>query len=109
MHVVRVARQNFRKFLQKMGKKGFLDTLELIRDNKNIHYNEIQKYLLDKKILDGRASVPIILNGLVEMNFIERKVEVDTRPMRTQYSISKIGLQTFKTLQDLESELKSTL
>lgn len=92
-----------------MGKKGFLDTLELIRDNTGIHYNEIQKYLLDKKILDGRASVPIILNVLVSMNFVERKVEVDTRPMRTRYSISKLGLQTFKTLQCLKTELKSIL
>lgn len=76
--------------------------LNHINENENVHYNDVLKYSIDKKIVDGRASVTIILNGLTDLGLLERLVS-QTRPLRTTYRVSKKGRMVIKQLRDLES------
>ena len=84
-----------------MSKKGFYETLNHILDHENVHYNDVLRYCLEKGIVDSRASVTIILNGLTELDLLERKVS-PTRPIRTTYKISKKGKTVLKHLKELE-------
>lgn len=84
-----------------MSKKGFYNVLNHIHENEDVHYNDVLKYSIDKKIVDGRASVTIILNGLTDLGLLERLVS-QTRPLRTTYRVSKKGRMVIKQLRDLE-------
>jgi len=85
-----------------MSKKGFYDVLSYVCEKKSVHYNEVLRYVLDRRIVDSRASVTIILNGLTKLGLLERTV-TDTRPIRTKYQVSKTGHQIIKNLKELES------
>ncbi len=87
-----------------MSKKGFYHILKHINENENVHYNDVLRYSLDKKIVDSRASVTIILNGLTDLGLLERTVS-QTRPLRTTYKISKKGIIIIRNLKELESLL----
>ncbi len=97
-----IPRQDFLVFLRKMSKKGFYEVLNYIHEKKSVHYNEVLRHVLDKKIVDSRASVTIILNGLTSLGLLERTV-TDTRPIRTSYQVSKTGHHIIKNLKELES------
>lgn len=84
-----------------MSKKGFLEVLEYVRDNEGVHYNEVLRHAFDKKIVDSRASVTIILNGLTDLGLLERAV-TNTRPIRTTYKISRKGGLVINKLKELE-------
>ena len=84
-----------------MSKKGFYDTFNHVLENENIHYNDVLKHCLEKRIVDSRASITIILNGLTELDLLEREVS-QTRPIRTTYKVSKKGKTALKHLKDLE-------
>lgn len=84
-----------------MAKKGFYEILNYIAEKKTVHYNEVLRHAIDKKIVDSRASITIILNGLTNLGLLERKV-TDERPIRTNYSVSKNGHQIIKNLKELE-------
>jgi len=84
-----------------MSRKGFYEVFDYILDHEGIHYNEVLKHCLEKKVLDGRASVTIILNGLTELGLLEREVS-QSRPIRTTYKVSKKGKIVLKSLKDLE-------
>jgi len=84
-----------------MAKKGFYEILNYIAEKKTVHYNEVLRHAMDKKIVDSRASITIILNGLTNLGLLERKV-TDERPIRTNYSVSKNGHQIIKNLKELE-------
>ncbi len=85
-----------------MSKKGFYEILNSINEKESVHYNEVLRYALDKKIVDSRASVTIILNGLTNLGLLERTV-IDTRPIRTNYRLSKKGHHIIKWLKELEA------
>jgi DNA-binding HxlR family transcriptional regulator len=85
-----------------MSKKGFFEVLIYVYEKKNVHYNEVLKHVLDKKIVDSKASVIIILNGLTKLGLLERTV-TDTRPIRTNYQVSKTGHHVIRNLKELES------
>lgn len=95
-------RQDFAAFLRKMSKKGFYDMLNHINENENIHYNDVLKHCLEKGIVESRASVTIILNGLTDLDLLEREVS-QTRPIRTTYRVSKKGRTIIKYLKELET------
>lgn len=84
-----------------MSKKGFYEILNYVMEHENIHYNDVLKHCLDKRIVDSRASITIILNGLTELDLLEREVS-QTRPIRTTYKVSKKGKTALKHLKDLE-------
>ena len=88
-------------FLRKMSKKGFYETLNHIGENDNVHYNDVLRYSLEKRIVSSRASVTIILNGLTDLELLERKVS-QTRPIRTTYKVSKKGKSVIRHLKELE-------
>lgn len=94
-------RRDFLTFLKRMSKKGFLEVLEFVRDNEGVHYNDVLRHAFDKKIVDSRASVTIILNGLTDLGLLERSV-TNTRPIRTTYKVSKKGHSIIKGLKELE-------
>ena len=85
-----------------MSKKGFYHVLNHINENEGVHYNDVLRYSMDKKIVGSRASITIILNTLTDLGLLERMVS-QTRPLRTTYKISKKGKMVIKNLQDLES------
>lgn len=95
-------RKDFLAFLKRISKKGFLEVLEFVRDNEGVHYNDVLRHAFDKKVVDSRASVTIILNGLTDLGLLERSV-TNTRPIRTTYKISKKGHSVIKGLKDLET------
>ena len=70
-------------------------------EHENIHYNDVLKHCLEKRIVDSRASITIILNGLTDLDILEREVS-QTRPIRTTYKVSKKGKVVIKHLKDLE-------
>lgn len=84
-----------------MSKKGFYDILKYVEEIGELHYNDVLRYALDKNIVDSRASITIILNGLTDLSLLERKV-LDTKPIRTTYKVSKKGHFVLKTLHELE-------
>lgn len=84
-----------------MSKKGFYEILNHMIEHKHIHYNDVLKHCLEKRIVDSRASVTIILNGLTELGILKREVS-QTRPIRTTYKVSKKGKTTLKHLKELE-------
>jgi DNA-binding HxlR family transcriptional regulator len=84
-----------------MSKKGFYEILNHVIEHENIHYNDVLKHCLEKRIVDSRASITIILNGLTELDLLEREVS-QTRPIRTTYKVSKKGKTILKHLKDLE-------
>ena len=89
-----------------MSKKGFYDILKHIEEKKSVHYNDVLRYALDRKIVDSRASITIILNGLTNLGLLERTV-IDTRPIRTNYSVSKKGHNVIKNIKELEAAFYS--
>ncbi|AJW70616.1 winged helix-turn-helix transcriptional regulator [Nitrosopumilus adriaticus] len=91
-------------FLRMLSKKGFLETLFHINDKKDVHYNELQKYLMKKKIVSSQASVTIILNGLTNLGLLDRFI-IDGKPPRTSYSISKAGKSVLTQLSNLKKTL----
>ena len=84
-----------------MSKKGFYDILLHVRDNPGAHYNEVLRHSLEKKIVGGRASITIILNGLTDLGLLERTISQD-RPIRTTYHVTDKGNKTIKCFADLE-------
>lgn len=84
-----------------MSKKGFYEILNHVIEHENTHYNDVLKHCLEKRIVDSRASITIILNGLTELDLLEREVS-QTRPIRTTYKVSKKGKIVLKHLKDLE-------
>lgn len=94
--------KDFTAFLRIMSKKGFYDMLNHIIDHENVHYNDVLRHCLEKRIVDSRASITIILNGLTELDLLEREVS-PTRPIRTTYKISKKGKTVLKHLKELEA------
>jgi DNA-binding HxlR family transcriptional regulator len=89
-----------------MSKKGFYDILKYVEEEKRVHYNDVLRYALDGKIVDSRASITIVLNGLTNLGLLERTV-IDTRPIRTSYSVSKKGHSVIKNIKDLETAFHS--
>lgn len=87
--------------MRKMSKKGFYDTFEYVSEKNSVHYNEILNYLLEKKIIDSRVSVPIILKGLTDLGLLERIV-TNTRPIRTKYQVTTNGHPILRILKELE-------
>ncbi len=85
-----------------MSKKGFYEVFNYIHEKKSVHYNEVLRHALDKKIVDSRASITIILNGLTNLGLLDRTV-TDTRPIRTSYQVSKTGHHVIRSLKELES------
>lgn len=87
-----------------MSKKGFYNMLNYVGENENIHYNDVLRYCLEKEIVGSRASITIILNGLTDLELLERQVS-QTRPIRTTYKVSKKGKIIIKHLKELENLL----
>lgn len=95
---------DFLIFLRMLSKKGFYETLLYVNNNPKTHYNEIQKYILKKNIVTSQASVTIILNGLTNLELIDRTV-IDDKPPRTSYSLNKYGKSILAKLNNLKKSL----
>jgi DNA-binding HxlR family transcriptional regulator len=94
--------QNFLIFLRMMSKKGFYNILNYVDGQGNVQYNHVLKYAMVKKIVESEASVTIILNGLTNLGLLDRSV-INSRPVRTNYSVSKNGYNIIKNFKELES------
>jgi len=94
-------KHRFNEFLKRLPTKGFLNTIHYIRENEGCHYNDISKFLMGKRIVSSRASVTTILNSLLELELVERKV-LNTKPIRTAYKLTKRALDNLKHLKNME-------
>ena len=94
--------QEFLIFLRMMSKKGFYSLLNYIKEEENVSYNQALKYAIDKKIVESNASITIILNGLTNLALLERSV-INSRPVRTNYKVTKSGNHVIKSFKDLQS------
>ena len=91
--------------LRMLAKKGTYDVFRCIKDHGFMHYNDVLKYTLEKQLIKSRSSVTTILNDLTDYGLLDRTV-VQTRPTRTQYRISKMGLEMLKYLETIENMIK---
>ena len=89
-------------FLRMMSKKGFFSVLKYVRVQENVSYNEVLKYAIDNKIVESKASITIILNGLTNLGLLERSV-LASRPIRTNYNVTRNGQTVIKKFMELES------
>ena len=94
----------FQIFLRLMSKKGFYDILKII-NKQPLYYNEVLDVAISKKIVSSKASITIILNGLTNLQLLDRSIS-EQRPIRTTYSITKLGKQVLKNFSSLEYQLK---
>jgi DNA-binding HxlR family transcriptional regulator len=94
--------QEFLIFLRMMSKKGFYTILKYVDEQGNVQYNQVLKYAMGKKIIESGASVTIILNGLTNLGLLDRSV-INSRPVRTNYSVSKYVYNIIENFKELES------
>lgn len=91
-------------FLKSMSKRGFHEVLSYVDDAGSTHYNDVLRYAMEKKLVESRASVTIILNTLTRMELLERTV-LDARPIRTAYSSTKKGKAILRLLGEMGREI----
>jgi len=97
--------KKFEMFARRLASAGFVEMLEFVRRNENARYNEIKNYLLDEqKLFTARSSANLLINHLLELGLIERKV-LDTKPLKTSYRISRKGESVLKHLKVIERVL----
>jgi DNA-binding HxlR family transcriptional regulator len=94
-------RKVFQNALRKMSKKGFYETLEYICKNESVHYADILKFAVESHIVQSRATVTLIVRGLLKLELIKRTV-MDSRPIRTVYKPTEKGSELFRRLQEIE-------
>ena len=63
------------------------------------------KFAIEGKIVESRATVTLIVRGLLKLNLIERTV-MDSAPVRTVYKATKIGLEVLRLLQEIEDKVQ---
>lgn len=97
-------KRDFREFLNEMSKRGFYDVLARIDEVGSMHYNDVLKFAFERKLVESRASITIILNGLTDLGLLERTVE-NTRPMRTTYHVSKKGKIILSLMKEIEGNI----
>ena len=95
----------FLNALRKMSKKGFYETLEFIYEKESVHYSDILKFSVDNQIVQSRATVTLIVRGLLKLNLIKRTV-MDSRPIRTIYEPTEKGSELFRHLREIETTLQ---
>ncbi len=93
--------EDFLIFLRMMSKRGFYELLKFVNEKGPVQYNQVQKYALSSKIVSSQASITIILNGLTNLELLERSI-VDGKPPGTKYGISKVGKQVLIKFDSLK-------
>jgi DNA-binding HxlR family transcriptional regulator len=91
--------------LRKMSKKGFFETLEFICEKESVHYADILKFSVENQIVQSRATVTLIVRGLLKLNLIKRTV-MDSRPVRTIYEPTEKGSELLRHLREIEAILQ---
>lgn len=92
--------------LRMLAKKGTYDVLVYIGDNEcGVHYNEVQKFTMDRRLFKSRASVTTILNDLTDHGLLDRKV-IGDRPLRVLYYVNERGSKVIKHLDEIEKLAK---
>jgi DNA-binding HxlR family transcriptional regulator len=99
-------RNAFLETMRKLSKKGFYGTLEYVSCNEPLHYADILKFALEKHIVESRATVTLIVRGLLKMDLIERTV-LDSRPVRTVYRVTQKGSKVLELMQQIEGVLET--
>lgn len=99
-------RNAFLETIRKLSKKGFYETLEHLSINEPLHYADILEFALEKRVVESRATVTLIVRGLLQMGLIERTV-LDTRPVRTVYKVTEKGSKVLELMQQIEGVLET--
>ncbi len=95
-------KKRFDTFTKRLASNGFVEALEFIRQNENARYNEIKNFLLDDaRLFTARSSVNLLINHLLDLGLVERKV-LDTKPLKTSYKINRKGEAILKHLKGIE-------
>lgn len=97
-------RSRFLTLLRKISKKGFYEVLLYVKEKGEIHYADVLDHAIKAKIVESRATVTVILNGLTDLGLLERKVS-QKRPIRTTYKLGDRGLQVLHYLQEIEKSI----
>jgi DNA-binding HxlR family transcriptional regulator len=95
-------REEFLRLLRKLSKKGFYDALLFIKSKGTVHYAEVLDYCMKNRVVDSRATVTIVLNGLTDLGLVNRMVS-QTRPVRTSYQLTEKGKKILEYLEKIES------
>lgn len=90
------------EFMRNMSKKGFYDIFEYVLDHNGLHYNEIQRYAWENRIVHSRASITTMLNWMVSFGLLEKHIVPDLRPIRTIYTVSQKGQDVLNKIKSLD-------
>ncbi len=93
---------NLVEFMHNMSKKGFYDIFEYLIDNQGLHYNEIQRYAWERKIVCSRASITTMLNWMVSFGLLDKHIVTSIKPIRTIYNVSDKGQNALNKIKDLD-------
>jgi DNA-binding HxlR family transcriptional regulator len=96
-------KDKFNVFMRKMSKKGFLPVLHHIDTEGEVHFNDVLRHALSSKLVDSRSQVIAIMNGLTDLDLLERTVTTK-RPIRTTYKVTKKGKSILSLLRQIERE-----
>lgn len=91
---------DFLIFLRLMSKKGFYQILNMIESNGKMGYGEVLKESKKNRVVKSDASITIVLNALTGLELLQR--QVNQKPIRTFYSLTKDGKEILKILKTLE-------
>lgn len=101
------SRKVFLSTLRKMSKKGYYEILEYISKNESVHYADVMKFAIEGNIVESRATVTLIVRGLLKLNLIERTV-IDSAPVRTIYKTTMMGLEVLRLLREIENVVQKS-
>jgi len=73
-----------------------------------MYYNDILRYVYEKKYVKTRASVTAFVNLLTSLEILDRQFVTEVRPIRTRYSLSKRGKAILQHLKQIEKEIYET-
>ena len=79
--------------------------LMYVKEKGEVHYADVLDYAIREKVVDSRSTVTVILNGLTDLNLLERKVSQE-RPIRTTYKLGNKGMQVLQRLQEIEKSIQ---
>ena len=96
--------ENLVIMLRMLAKKGVYDILLYIKNHDRLHYNDILNYAIDNHIIKSRSSITVILNFFTDHDLLDKDIE--TRPIRTCYSINEKGRKMLECVNDIKKIIK---
>lgn len=87
--------------IEKIGKSTVVTVLILISQTGPMRHRDIAKYVF------SRGSLSLVLNSLLKEKLITRRVDAETMPARTYYTITEKGREVARKFEEIIDILES--